>query len=155
MSKKITEAQSPGPAVQEQDMLPPETPVAQPFDVPPSGRHAAFRDVRRQLTDDELSSPAVQRLLIGMLDEVDEEREGLGSYVGLYHEADKKAAVLTEKMATHHSIEIFFGVGIGLGGAIIGLAPFFWGVKPVYGIVTAIVGLGLVIGASAGRMVKK
>jgi hypothetical protein len=128
---------------------PPDSAVA------PTGRRAAFRDVRRQLTDEELKNPGVQKLLLDMLQDADDEREGLRPYVDRFHEADKIAAVLREEVKTHTAIEVFFGVGVGLGGAIIGLAPFFWGIKPEYGVITGIVGLGIMIGSTIGRVVKK
>lgn len=122
---------------------------------PASGRRAAFRDVRRQLTDDELKSSGVQKLLLDMLQEADDEREGLRAYVSAFHTADKTAAVLDIQVKARDALDVFFGVGVGLGGAIIGLVPFFWGVKPEYGIVTGIVGLGLTIGVTVGRGVIK
>jgi hypothetical protein len=151
MPEELTEAPSSGPEVQ---MKPSASEVskAPPSDsaVPASGRRAAFRDVRRQLTDEELSSPGVQKLLLDMLQDTDEERETLRSYVGLFHEADKSAAVLSERVRTQTAVEVFFG----LGGAIVGLSPFFWGDKPEYGAITGLVGLGLMIGATIGRIVK-
>jgi hypothetical protein len=123
--------------------------------VPSSGRRAAFRDIRRQLIDNDLSNPGVQKLLLAMLEEADTDRENLKPYVNLYHEADKKAAILSEQVKTQKALDIFFGVGIGLGGTIIGLAPFFGGVKPWYGVITALVGLSLIIGAIAGRIANK
>jgi hypothetical protein len=120
-----------------------------------SGRRAAFRDVRRQLTDDELKSSGVQKLLLDNLLEADDEREELRVYVNLFHEADKTAAVLAIQVKAQDALDVFFGVGVGLGGAVIGLVPFFLGVKPEYGIVCGIVGLGLMIGATIGRGVIK
>jgi len=156
MPEALTEAPFSGPDVQ---VKPAASEVAKtpPPDsaVPASGRRAAFRDVRRQLTDDELKSSGVQKLLLDMLQDADEEREALKSYVGLFHETDKVAAVLSEKVKTQTSVEVFFGVGVGLGGAIIGLVPFLWGDKPEYGVITGIVGLVLMIGATIGRIIKK
>ena len=156
MKEHQPEAPSSGPSEQappsvSDDRKPP------PLDssVPASGRRAAFRDVRRQLTDEELKNPGVQKLLLDMLQEADDEREELRSYVDRFHDANKTAAVLREELKTHTAIEVFFGVGIGLGGAIIGLAPFFWGKEPKYGGITAIVGLGLMVGSTLGRTVKK
>ncbi len=156
MKEQQPEAPSSGSSVQAPpsasvDRKPPPPDSA----VPASGRRAAFRDVRRQLTDEELKNPGVQKLLLDMLQETDDEREGLRYYVDRFHEADKTAAVLREEVKTHTAIEVFFGVGVGLGGAIIGLAPFFWGTKQEYGVITGIVGLGLMIGSTIGRVVKK
>jgi hypothetical protein len=93
-------------------------------------------------------------LLLEMLEEVDATCDHLQPYVGLYHDADKRAAILSEQLKTPKRIEIFFGVGVGLGGAIIGLGPFFGRIGPEYGWVAAIVGLLLVGGAAFGRILK-
>lgn len=156
MQKEITEAPSLGPQGQAKPTAS-DIVKAPPPDsaVPASGRRAAFRDVRRQLTDEELKSSGVQKLLLDMLQDADDEREMLRSYVSLFHDADKTAAVLSEHVKTQTSVEVFFGVGVGLGGAIIGLAPFLWAFKPEYGIITGLVGLGLMIGATSGRIVKR
>lgn len=156
MKEHQPEAPSSGLSVQarpsaSEDRKPPPPDSA----VPASGRRAAFRDVRRQLTDEELKNPGVQKLLLDMLQEADDEREGLRPYVDRFYSADKTAAVLREEVKTLTAIEVFFGVGVGLGGAIIGLSPFFWGTKPEYGLITGIVGLGLMIGSTIGRVVKK
>ena len=156
MPEELTEAPSSGPEAQEKPAAS-DVSKAPPADssVPASGRRAAFRDVRRQLTDDELKSPGVQKLILDILEDVDGDRETLRSYVGLFHEADKTAAVLSEQVRSQTSVEVFFGVGVGLGGAIIGLAPFFWGDKPAYGAITGFVGLTLMIGATIGRIIKR
>lgn len=156
MAEEQTEAPSSGPQIQVTPSLR-EEPRTTSLDssVPVVGRRAAFRDVRRQLTEEELKSPGVHKLLLEMLQEVDDEREELRSYVSLYHESDKRAAVLSEKVITQTAIEVLFGVGVGLGGAVLGLAPFYWAIKPEYGVITAIVGLGLIVGATAGRIIKK
>jgi hypothetical protein len=156
MTEHQPEVPLPDPGVQARPS-PSEEPKPPPLDssVPSSGRRAAFRDVRRQLTDEELKSPVVQKLLLDMLQEADDERESLRSYVSGFHNADKTAAVLQEQLKTHTAIEVFFGVGVGMGGAIIGLAPFLWGAKTEFGVITGIIGLGLIIGATIGRVVKK
>lgn len=156
MPEEQTEAPSLEPQVQVKPAASEEVKVPPPdSSVPVSGRRAAFRDVRRQLTDDELKSSGVQKLLLDMLQEADDERETLRSYVGLFHEADKTSAVLGEHVKTQTTIEVLFGVGVGLGGAIMGLAPFLWELKSEYGVITGLVGLCLIIGATAGRVIKR
>jgi hypothetical protein len=144
-----TSEQSPPLPSGRRESTPPESVV------PASGKRSAFRDVRRQLTDDELKNSGVQKLLLDMLQESDDERERLTSYVDRFHDADKVAAVLREEVKTHTKIEVFFGVGVGLGGTIIGLSPFFWGIKIEYGIITAFVGFLAMIGSTIGKLVKK
>lgn len=155
MKEQQPEAPTSGPPVQASPPSTSREPPPPDSAVPATGRRAAFRDIRRQLTDEELKNPGVQKLLLDMLQESDEEREGLRSYVDRFHTADKASAVLMETVKTHTAIEVFFGVGVGLGGAIIGLAPFFWVSKAEYGVITGIIGLGMMIGSTIGRVVKR
>lgn len=120
----------------------------------PIGRRMSFSNLRRQLTDEELSSPGVQKLLLDMLEEAEDECDSLKSYVDKYYSADKKTAVLNEKLNKDNKIDVFFGVGVGLGGAILGLIPFLGEDKTLYGIVSAVIGLTLIIGSSIGRLLK-
>ena len=121
---------------------------------PPTGRRQALKDLRRQLTDEDLASPGAQKLLLDELERADSDREILSGFVTRFHDADKRAAVLDEKLRANNSIEITFGVGVGLGGAIMGLAPAFWNMQPL-GYLTLAIGFFLIVGASVARMIKK
>lgn len=90
-----------------------------------------------------------------MLQEADDERASLRPYIDRFHEADKNAAILTERMRSYTKIEVFFGVGMTLGGSIIGLVPFFLSEGTGFGVVTGLIGLTLLTGSIVGRAVKK
>lgn len=121
----------------------------------PSGRRQSLQNVLRQLTNEELSQSGTQKMLLDMLEEAENDREILKSFVTNFHEADKKAAILSEKLNADRSIEIFFGTGVGLGGAIFGLGPYFWDKGITYGIICLILGILLIVGSSIGRAIKK
>jgi hypothetical protein len=131
--------------------LPEESPIKT---VAPTGKRQAFRDIRRQLQEQELSNPGVQKLLLEELETADSRCEVLEGYVDRFHESDKRAAVLEEKLRTQTAFEILFGVGVGLGCAIIGLAPLFWD-STVKGPIILAVGVLLVAGSAAARIVKQ
>lgn len=156
MADKQTEAPTPGPSSQSEP-APSQEPETPPSDsaVPAFGKRAAFRDLRRQLTEEELKNSGVQKLLLEMLKEADDNLEELRSFENQFHETDKKAAVLKEQLKTHNVIEIFFGIGVGLGGAIIGLTPFLWTARPAYGVIALVVGCGLMIGSAIGRIIRR
>ena len=154
MADIATEAQSSGPLIQKKVTEPPLSERDKEAGVPASGRRAAFRDVRRQLTDAELTNPGVLKLLLDMLEEAWSEIEVLSPYQTRFHDADKNAAILSEKVKTINASEIFFGVGFGLGGSIIGLAPYFHSLKPEYGVITSVVGLAMMVGSTIGRIKK-
>lgn len=124
---------------------------------PTTGRQA-FRGLRRQLTDEELANPGVQKILLDDLERVETECAELMKVEERYHQAEKRAAILEERLKSDRAIEIFFGVGTALGGAIIGLAPYFWELfKPnhVPGYIAFGIGILIMAGATVGRMVKR
>lgn len=120
----------------------------------PTGRREAFRDLGRRLTNEDLASPGVQRLLLDECDRSQAEIEVLTGYRDRFHDVDKEAAVLREQVRAVTAIEIMFGAGVALGGAIMGLAPLFWENQP-RGILVLAVGFLLILGAVIGRIVKK
>jgi hypothetical protein len=130
-------------------------PISEQGQIPPTGKRLALRNVKKQLTDEELAQSGTQKMLLEMLEDAENESENLKNYVSSFYEADKKAAILGEKLNTEKSIEVFFGVGVGLGGAIFGLAPFFWAKDTTYGLICLGIGLCLTIGTCIGRAVRK
>lgn len=143
-------------AAQQQSADGPGTPPVVPRGTQslPTGKRAALRDLRRELSDNELSNSGVQKLLLEMLENADDECERLRTLADAFYSADKKCAVLTEKVRTHKAIDVFFGAGVGLGGGIIGLAPFFWDTGQGHGWMALLLGALLVSGATVGRLVK-
>ena len=90
-------------------------------------------------------------MLLDALERADDECETLQEYRIKANEAEKKAAILEEKIKPIKKIEIFFGVGVGLGGAILGLTPFFWGINHLAGIIAAFIGVLMIIGSTIAR----
>src|SRR5687768_1906151 len=82
---------------------------------PSSGRRAALRDLRRQLTDDELANPGVHKLLLDEIERADLECSELREYREKYFVSERSVAVLQEKVRAGTALEIMFGVGVGLG----------------------------------------
>ena len=118
----------------------------------------AFRDIRRQLSDEELTQPGVQKLILDELERSDSECEELRTYSDRFHQVDKRAAVLEEKLRADRAIEIAFGVGTALGGAILGLSPYFWELfapDRVPGTIVLGLGLAIMAGATLARVIKR
>ena len=84
---------------------------------------SVFRNVRRELTEDELSNPAVKRMLLGDIERLEDENSALKNFENRYHEADKETAVLKEKLKNSNSGEILSSVCLMVGSALLGLAP--------------------------------
>lgn len=121
---------------------------------PPKGR-PAFRKLRRELNDDELASPAVQRMLIDDLESLAEESSKLKEYQDKYHTADKQAAVLEEKLKERVSQDIVFGVCLTVGAAALGYAPTIWDTKEPSGWFAIAFGVILIVSGIASKVVKR
>ena len=128
-----------------------------PATMPTTGRQA-FRDIRRQLTDAELANPGVQKIILDDFERAELRCVEMEAYVDRFHAADKRAGVLEEKLRTERALEVFFGLGTGFGGAIVGLAPFLFELfddNKIPGIVALVLGAGMIAGASIGRAIKR
>ena len=71
--------------------------------------------LRRELSEEELASPAVQRLLIEDLERLERQNAELQDYRVNFHERDKRVGVLEEKIKKSLAGEIVFGVMITVG----------------------------------------
>jgi hypothetical protein len=142
--------ESPKPTEAEQKEPPTTSPPAPP-PAPSTGR-PAFRDLRPELSDKDLESPITSKFLLEMLRSAEIERDDYRQYMQKYFAADKRADLAAESAKPNKINEIMSNFGIGLGCAIIGLAPFFWEIKARYGTTCLIVGFLLVVGSTFGRI---
>ncbi len=149
------ETKNQGPSEETEQSVPEPASTEIVGTAPSRSRRPSFGGLRRQLTNEELQSPGIPKLLLDMLEEAETSRDEYKSYVDAYHAADKRAEVLGEKVNRDTAINIFFGVGVGLGGSIVGLSPFFWEKGALYGSICLLIGIGLIIGATFGRIVKQ
>ena len=153
---------TPGPETSPQDRSRPTGPVTvgevladiPVSTVPPSGGRKAFRDIRRQLSDDDLTSPGVQKLILDELERTETDCDALRGYVERYHEADKRAAILESRLVTQTALEILFAVGIAAGGILIGLAQPLWAQGALGQIVLGI-GAILVVSSAVARIIRR
>lgn len=109
------------------DQEPPEeevTPSEQPKGRP------SFARLRRSLTEDELSSSGISKILLEDLHRVEGEKGRLLKYEESFHVADKKVAVLEEKLKRSLSAEIISGGTLAVGAALLGYAPNVWSSQP-------------------------
>lgn len=113
-----------------------------------SGRKS-FSRLRRELTDEELAAPAVQRMLLDEIERLDSELTDQRQYRDQFHEVDKVHAALQEKFKTKISIEILHVACIAIGGAALGYATSNWGSQPVGWISLVFGGVLLVAGIIA------
>lgn len=117
---------------------------------PPAIGRPAFRQLKRELSDEDLAGPGARKLILEMLLSAETDRDEYKAFVSKYYEAALRAAVLEEKLKADETNEMMLTVGMGVGGAIIGLAPTFWTQGP-NGIIAILIGAALMTGAYLGR----
>ncbi len=113
----------------------------------------AFSKLRRELSDEELNSPAVQKLLLDNLDQLENTNFELEIFEEKFHAVDKEKAVLEEKLKSTQSSEILYTFTLTIGAAIMGLAPTFW--TTGYGWLVVVVGFLLVLGGLISKFVNR
>lgn len=125
------------------DTSPPASPVIK----------SPFSNLRPDLSEDELASPGVQRLLHYEVLKLERGHAEMKSLREKYHEADKERAVLQSKVRQTKASDINFAICLTAGGASIGLAPTFWGGPAGW----PAIGIGLLLwcGGCAARLVEK
>ena len=114
----------------------------------------AFSGAHRELNDTELSSPAVQKLLLDEIDRLERENNELMEYRSRFHDADKRAAVLEQKNTIRTSQEVLSLACITVGGAALGYAPSLWVFHQPSTYMFFAFGLVLVLGGIAAKVVK-
>jgi len=112
----------------------------------PKTRRALSR-LKRELTDEELSSPGVQKLLLDSFERAEEENAALEPFRDKYYESDKQKCILGEKLKTHVGLELVSTGCVAVGAAALVYAPIAWAHQPDgeialgFGIVMTIVGV--------------
>lgn len=124
--------------------------------VPETGAKSrrSFSNLRRELTDEELGAPAVQRLLLDDLDRLERDVTEQSQYRTRFHEADKRASVLEEKLKRWGATEIVHGLCLTAGSVLIGYAPAVWNSGHV-GYVLLAIGSTLVVGGVIAKARQK
>lgn len=143
------ETESIPPEQSEQKIIPPMEDTA-PLVVPATGR-AAFRHLKRELSDEDLNDAGARKLILEMLFTAETDREEYKAYVVKYWELAVRVGVLTERLRSDKTNETLFTVGVGVGGAIVGLAATFWTQQPT-GWISLVVGFVLILGSVFARI---
>jgi len=126
---------------------------AAPTESPPKPP-TALSGVRRDCTDEELSSPGARKLLLDRLDQTEIQVVELKEFRDRFYEADKQVAVLTERTKSNTAAEILYGVALAVGAIFVGLSPSAWKSQP-FGWLSLLVGAALMIGAVISKVVRK
>ncbi len=97
--------------------------------------------VNRVLTEEDLKSAGVRKMLLGQLDEYEQCKCDLVNVRSSYHGKDKECAVLTERIKALTSFDWLYSALLTFGSILIG----FYASQPDKGLVLLIIGIVSVI----------
>ena len=111
-----------------------------------------FSGIRREISEEDLASPAVQRILLSELDKLQSKVDALEIIESKFYNSDKKAAVLEEKLNAVNSKEVMYSLCLSIGSAVIGFSSLIWDTG--YGWFPVAFGSALLVGAIISRVFK-
>ncbi len=106
------------PSQPPKDQEPPSPKAGAPVEQPKTRQ--AFARTRRELSEDEMNSPGVQRMLLDDIDRLEREKADLSEYRRRFHETDKECTELRTKRRRGLAADTVFGGCMALGGVILG-----------------------------------
>lgn len=104
----------------------------------------ALSTLKRELSDEDLSSAGVQKMLLGELDKLEDEKLELAGYREQYHQVTLQLAIANSKVKISVAADTIFGGMMTLGALIAGYAASVWD-KPPTGYLCLVAG-GAAIG---------
>ena len=114
----------------------------------------AFSKLATELSQEELESSGVQKLLLAEITRLEQENFRLASFQNQFHESDKERATLKERGRKSTFLEILYSLGLTLGAALVGLTPFF-NAAGANGWITLVIGAVMILGSVVARLVRK
>lgn len=118
------------------------------------GGRRAFNNVRRELSEEELAAPAAHRLLLDMIDRLEDELRAMRHFPDDFHRVDKEAAVLKEKLQVKIATEVMSSVCLSVGFGLIGIVKNLWVQQP-YAWIILVLAIILVLGGIAVKVIKR
>ena len=117
--------------------------------------HRAFSRLKRELSDEELNSSGVQKLLLDILAQAEDEIAALKSFRDKFYEADKRIGVLEEKGRVHIAAEVLSTGAIAVGAAALVYAPSVWSTEPTTGAIALAFGAVLTLIGIAAKVIQR
>jgi len=117
------------------------TPVASNTDKP----RKTHSMLKRELSQEDLSQPGVQKMLLGELDKLEEEKSELTPYRDKYYETKLQLGITQEKLKTSDAADIVYGAMMTMGALILGYTPSAWDPNKPTGYLCLGVGIVIVI----------
>ncbi|MGH8219045.1 MAG: hypothetical protein ACREUT_10850 [Steroidobacteraceae bacterium] len=110
----------------------------------------SFAGVRRNLSEDELKSPGVQKMLLDDIERLEKEVSELRNFRNRFYAEETKCAVLRERRTRSTAIEVVHITCLAIGSVLITYAFSFWTVQPL-GWISVISGFVLLSGSIAAK----
>lgn len=114
--------------------------------------NSPYSGIRREISEEDLSSPPVQRILLGEVDKLQNKVEKLELIELQFYAIDKKAAILEEKLKAVKLHEFLYSICLAIGSAVIGLSSVIW--DSGYGWIAIVIGAILVVTGIVSRGIK-
>ena len=116
----------------------------------PRRKGRPFRDLSRKLSPEELRGTGTQKMILDLLDQLQDENEELKEFKERFHERDKEVAVLLERLKKSKAQDIVIGATLAGGSLILGHLPSLLlptGFPSSIGWIALVVGGLLVVGS--------
>jgi hypothetical protein len=133
--------------------LQPDDAGATPIAARPNKAGRALASLKRELTDEELTSPGAQKMLLEELSRLSDENVALQAFRDKFHNSDKQLAVVTEKAKHNLALEIVASSCLAIGAAALGYAPKVWSSQPS-GWIALVFGAVLIVGGLVAKAIK-
>ena len=111
-----------------------------------------YAKVQRLLSEEDMSSTAVQKLLLNENDRMSREIEKYHVLEDKFHARDKEAAILEEKFKKTTGADILYTLCTTGGSALVGFSKAFWDNN---GWILLVIGFVFVLGGIIFKFVKK
>ena len=111
-----------------------------------------YEKVERLLSEEDMQTPAVQKLLLSENARKDREIDRLKVLEEKYHLRDKEAAVLEEQLKVSTRAEVLYTVCETGGSALAGVSGLFWN---SHGWILLVIGILFIVGGLFFKFMKK
>ena len=89
----------------------------------PRRKGRPFRDLSRKLSPEELRGTGTQKMILDLLDQLQDENEELKEFKEKFHERDKDVAVLRERLKKSTAQDIVIGATLAGGALVLDYLP--------------------------------
>jgi serine phosphatase RsbU (regulator of sigma subunit) len=125
----------------------PDESGATPVNIVGPKSRRVFSRLKRELTQDEMCEPGVQKMILQDHERIEGENRELQAFRDKYYDASAKLAVLETERRRSVAWEVLSSGCLAIGAAAIGFAPVMWSSQPggwyalMFGAVVLLIGI--------------